>query len=427
MTADGLEDMAVTTATRAEEFDPFSPGAMDDPYPEYAELLRAEEPLYLTQRDMWLVLRYDHVRAAAKDHAGLSSGEGIAYHRSALPVLFGLDQPDHTRLRGLIRHDFSPRGVQFWRPLIEKVCGDLLDEAVATGDIDLIQQVIILLPVRVITTIVGVPSDNLAKLKLTAGVLESFIPNARVGSPDELEPDDPAEAVLRLQAAKNTLSSVAGLNVYLGNVLKQRREQPPREDVVSKLFAAAAQAKVTENEILWLCLTLLVGGQETMTHFLGSMLDALLHHPDQFRLVRERPDLIAPTIEETARFYPAVQNVFRTATTDVVVGNTTIPRDARVELSFAAANRDPRRFPDPNQYKIDRVTDGHLGFGAGIHTCVGAHLARLQAGIFLRQIIERTDNIELIGELVKVQSPAFRGLDHLPLRLTPKSGGLRAA
>ncbi|WP_229405823.1 cytochrome P450 [Micromonospora sp. NBRC 110038] len=414
----------MTSATHTAEFDPFSPSAMDDPYPAYAELLRHEEPLYLADRDMWLVIRYDHVRAAAKDHGGLSSAEGIAYHRSTLPVLFGLDQPDHTRMRGLIRHDFSPRGVQFWRPFIEQVCGELLDEAVATGDIDLVQQAIILLPVKVVTTIVGVPSDNLAKLKLTAGVLESFIANAKVG---EDAPDDPDENALRLRAAKSALSSVAGLSTFLGGLLEERRAQPPRSDLVSKLFAAAEKGGVTENEILWLCLTLLVGGQETMTHFLGNMLDALLNHPDQFRLVRSRPDLIPATIEETARFYPPVQNVFRTATTDVVVGNTTIPRDARVELSFAAANRDPRKFPDPNAYRIDRRTDGHLGFGAGIHTCVGMHLARLQAATFLRLLIERTDDIELIGELVKIPSPAFRGLDHLPLRLTPKGGRPAAA
>ncbi|MDW5325684.1 cytochrome P450 [Plantactinospora sp. KLBMP9567] len=411
----------MTSATYTGEFDPFSPEAMDDPYPAYAELLRHEEPLYLEQRDMWLVIRYDHVRAAAKDHPGLSSAEGIAYHRSALPVLFGIDQPDHTRLRGLIRHAFSPRGVQVWRTFIERACAELLDEALAMGDVDIVQQAMIPLPVRVITTIVGVPGDDLTTLKLTAGVLESFIPNARVGPPAELEPDDPAESALRLKAAKQTLSAVAGLTGFLRGVLEQRRAQAPRGDLVSKLFAVE-QDRVSEDEILWLCLTLLVGGQETMTHFLGSMVDALLHHPDQFRMVRERPELIPATIEETARFYPAVQNVFRTATTDVVVGNTRIPKDARVELSFAAANRDPRRFPDPNRYRIDRVTDGHLGFGAGIHTCVGAHLARLQAATFLRLLIERTDDIELIGELVKVQSPAFRGLDHLPLRLTPKSG-----
>jgi len=95
-------------------FDPFSPSAMDDPYPAYADLLtRYDEPLYLEDRDMWLVLRWEHVRAAAKNHRALSSAEGIAYHRSTLPVLFGLDQPDHTRIRKLIRHDFSPRGVRF--------------------------------------------------------------------------------------------------------------------------------------------------------------------------------------------------------------------------------------------------------------------------------------------------------------------------
>jgi beta-dihydromenaquinone-9 omega-hydroxylase len=412
----------MTSVLADEEFDPFSPSSMDDPYPAYAELLRLDEPVYLEQRDMWLVTRFDHVRAAAKDHVGLSSAEGIAYHRSTLPVLFGIDPPDHTRLRGLIKHDFSPRGVRIWGPFIEKVCGELLDEAVALGDVDLVQQAIILQPVRVITTIVGIPSDDLKRLKLTAGVLESFIANARVGPRDELEPDDPAESVLRLQAAKQALSGVAGLSGFLRKLLQERRAQPPRDDLVSKLFAEL-DGRVSENEILWLCLTLLVGGQETMTHFLGNMLDALLNHPDQFRKVRDRPELIGPTIEETARFYPPVQNVFRTATTDVVVGNTRIPKNARVELSFAAGNRDPRRFPDPNQYIVDRDTDGHLGFGAGIHTCVGAHLARLQATTFLRLLIERTDDVELIGELVKVKSPAFRGLDHLPLRLTPRSVG----
>jgi beta-dihydromenaquinone-9 omega-hydroxylase len=411
----------MTRVTEAEtEFDPFSPSAMDDPYPAYADLLRRhDEPIYLENRDMWLVIRWEHVRAAAKNHTALSSAEGIAYHRSSLPVLFGIDPPDHTRLRGLIRHDFSPRGVRIWRPLIEKVCGELLDEAVAAGDIDLVQQAIILQPVRVVTTIVGVPADDLKTLKLTAGVLESFVANARVGDQDELEPDDPDESVLRLRAAKAALSGVAGLSSFLRKLLRERRAQPARDDLISKLFAQE-EGRVSEDEILWLCLTLLVGGQETMTHFLGSMLDALLHHPDQLRKVRERPKLIGPTIEETARFYPAVQNVFRTATTDVLVGNTLIPKDARVELSFAAANRDPRKFPDPNDYVVDRATDGHLGFGDGIHTCVGAHLARLQATTFLRMLLERTSDIELIGELVKVQSPAFRGLDHLPLRLTPK-------
>ncbi len=411
----------MTSATRTdEEFDPFSPSAMDNPYPAYADLMRFDEPLYLEQRDMWLVHRWEHVRVAAKDHAALSSGEGIAYHRSTLPVLFGLDQPDHTRLRGLIRHDFSPRGVRVWAPFIEKVCGELLDEAVAIGEIDLVQQAIILQPVRIITTIVGVPSDDLKTLKLTAGVLESFVANARVGPPDELEPDDPDEAVLRVKAAKQALSGVAGLSGFLRKLLQERRAQPPRNDLVSKLFAQE-EGRVTENEIMWLCLTLLVGGQETMTHFLGNMLDALLNHPDQLRKIRQRPELIGPTIEETARFYPPVQNVFRTATRDVMVGNTLIPKNARVELSFAAGNRDPRKFPDPNQYIVDRVTDGHLGFGDGIHTCVGAHLARLQATTFLRMLLERTDDIELIGDLVKIPSPAFRGLDHLPLRLTPKS------
>lgn len=396
---------------------------MDDPYPAYAELLRADEPLYLEKRNMWLVVRYDHVTTAVKDHAALASGDGISYHRTALPVLFGLDQPDHTRIRRLVGRDFAPRSVHLLRSFIEEACGGLLDEAVAMGDVDIIQQAAILLPVRVITTILGIPGENVAKLKLTAGVLESFVDNSWVRARDELGPEDSEVEQFQVESSRRALYSTASLSAFLNGVLRKRRAQPLRDDVASKLFTAEETGGISEDEVRWTVLTLLVGGQETMTHFLGNMLQALLDNPDQFRLLRERPELIRSAVEETARYYPPVQNVFRTATTDVVVGNTTIPKNARVELSFAAANRDPREFPDPNQFRVDRIMDSHLGFGAGIHMCIGRHVARLQAGTFLRMLIERTDDIELIGELVKVKSPAFRGLDHLPLRLTPASCG----
>ena len=396
---------------------------MDDPYPSYAELLRSAEPHYLENLNMWLVVRYDHVSTAVKDHAGLASADGISYHRTALPVLFGLDQPDHTRIRRLVGRDFSQRRVQLLRFFIEQACGELLDEAVATGEIDIVQQAAVLLPVRVVTTILGIPGDNVAKLKLTAGVLESFVDNSWVRARADLGPEDTDEEQFQVESSRRALYSTASLSAFLNGVLRERRAQPLRDDVVSKLFTAGETGGITADEIRWTILTLLVGGQETMTHFLGNMLQALLDNPDQLRLLRERPDLIGSAIEETARYYPPVQNVFRTATTDVVVGDTTIPKNARVELSFAAANRDPRVFPAPDEFRVDREMDGHLGFGAGIHMCIGRYVARLQAGTFLRMLIERTNDIELIGELVKIKSPAFRGLEHLPVRLTPSSLG----
>ena len=393
---------------------------MDDPYPAYADLLRAEEPLYLAQRDMWLVIRYDHVRLAAKNHAGLSSADGIAYHRSTLPVLFGLDQPDHTRLRALIRHDFSPRGVQFWRPFIEQVCGELLDEAVATGDIDLVQQAIILQPVKVITTIVGVPDDNLAKLKLTAGVLESFIANAKVG---EDAPEDPDENALRVAGRQGrpvvgrrplrrtwaTCSPGGGPNrpattwcrvVRRGGLRRGDRErdplavpdpaggragdddplpgqharraaQPPRPAPAGAGAARADRADDRGDR------PVLPAGAERLPHRHDRRRRRQHHHP------AGRPGGVV-----LRRRQP---------------GPAQVPR--------------PQRLPDrPGDRRPPR-------FRAGIHACVGAHLARLQATTFLRMLIERTDDIALIGELVEGAEPGLPGADHLPLRLTPRSSG----
>lgn len=409
--------MSVTSVDR--EFDPFSPESMNNPYPAYAELLeRFDEPIYLRSLNMWLVHRYEHVKLGARLHSQLSSAEGIAYHRSKLPVLFGIDPPDHTRMRGLIRREFTPRGVRAWTELITQVYGEMLDEAIELGELDLVERTLAPLPVRVITTLLGIPGDHDAAIKLTEHVVESFIPNARLGKLEALNPDDPAVVALREQSLKAAFVGAKGLSVSLRRILDHRRQLPFNDDLICRLLDTD---KATDNEILWLCLTLLVGGISTMGHFLGSLCQALMDNPDEFAKVRARPDLVRNTIEETARYYPAVQTTFRTATEDVRIGETVIPRDSRVELSFAAGNRDPRKFDDPNAYRVERHADGHLGFGAGIHTCVGAHLARLEAATFLRLLIERTESMEPTGAAVTFKSPAFRGLTSLPVRLTPKS------
>jgi cytochrome P450 len=413
----------VTVISVDREFNPFSPESMNNPYPAYADLLeRYHEPIYLERLDMWLVHRYEHVKLGARLYAALSSAEGIAYHRSKLPVLFGIDPPDHTRMRGLIRREFTPRGVRAWTELVTQVYGEMLDEAIELGELDLVERTLAPLPVRIITTLLGIPGEHEAAVKLTEHVVESFIPNARLGEAEAIDPNDPAVVELRRQSLKAAFVGAKGLSVSLHRILEHRRQLPPDEDLVSKLLDTD---RATDNEVLWLCLTLLVGGISTMGHFLGSLCQALLDNPDEFAKVRARPELVPKTIEETARYYPAVQTTFRTATEDVRIGDTVIPRDSRVELSFASGNRDPWKFEDPDAYRIERNSDGHLGFGAGIHTCVGAHLARLEAATFLRLLIERTESMELIGEPVTFKSPAFRGLTNLPVRMTPRSASAK--
>ncbi|SCG77008.1 cytochrome P450 [Micromonospora coxensis] len=401
------------------DFDPFSPEMMADPYPVYATLLRADGPVYLDRRGIWIVSGYDDVRAAAKDHERFSSADGIAYDKSSLPILFGVDPPDHTRLRRLINRDLTPRAVESWRPFVEQICRELLDAALAAEDVEMVNEVLVPLPVRVIAAVLGIPGDDVAQFKAwSAGVIEGFNANARLRPRSGLDDGDPDSADRR-RAAKKALSAVAGISVYFQTLLDQRRRQPTGDDLISKLLAAN-EDQLRDEELVWLCLALLVGGNETTTHLLGNLCLALIDHPDQDTLVRARQELIPGTVEETLRFDPPVQSVFRTATTDVEIGGTVIPEGSRVQLSFAAANRDPRRWEDPERFRVERQSDGHVAFGSGIHFCVGAPLVRLETSTFLRQLLARTERIALSGPFRRIKSPTFRGFEELPLHLTPR-------
>lgn len=412
----------MTVAPLVSDLDPFAPEVMADPYPMYASLLESDQPVYLPRRDMWVVTGHDDVRAAVKDHDRFSSADGIAYDRSRLPILFGVDPPDHTRLRKLISRDFTPRTVQSWRPLVEQICTELMDAAVAAGDVDLVRDVLVPLPVRVIAALLGIPGDDVAQFKKwSEGVIEGFNANARLRPETGTGPVDPEDAARRQQAAKLALKAVSNISVYFHTLLDERRSRPLGTDLISRLLAAN-EDHLRDNELVWLCLALLVGGNETTTHLLGNLCIALMDHPDQHRLVRSRPELMGPAIEETLRYDPPVQSVFRSARTDVEIGSTVIPAGSRVQLSFAAANRDPRRYAEPDRFLIERESDSsHLSFGSGIHFCIGAPLVRIEAETFLRQLFERTEAMELTGDFTRIKSPTFRGIAQLPLHLTPRA------
>jgi cytochrome P450 len=273
----------------------------------------------------------------------------------------------------------------------------------------------------VIAALLGIPGDDVGQFKKwSEGVIEGFNANARLRPQAGHGPTDPEDAEHRQQAAKLALSAVSNISVYFHTLLDQRRSQPQGSDLISRLLAAN-EDHLRDNELVWLCLALLVGGNETTTHLLGNLCLALMDHPDQHQLLRSRPELMIAAIEETLRYDPPVQSVFRTATADVEVGGTVIPRGSRVQLSFAAANRDPRRFSDPDRFWIERESDGgHLSFGSGIHFCIGAPLVRIEAETFLRLLFQRTEAMALTGEFTRIKSPTFRGVAHLPLHLTPR-------
>ncbi|MFD0888785.1 cytochrome P450, partial [Streptosporangium algeriense] len=323
----------MTTTPLDGDFDPFSPEIMADPYPAYADLLRSGEPVYLRRRDMWVVTRYDDVRAAVKDHERLSSADGIAYDRSRLPILFGVDPPDHTRLRRLISRDFTPRAAGTWRPLVERICAELVAEAMsageATGEVELVRRVLVPLPVRVIAALLGIPGDDVERFKTwSEGVIEGFNANARLKARPAPGQEEAVGETERRRAAKRALSAVASISVYFHTLLEERRARPEGDDLISRLLAANEE-RLRDDELVWLCLALLVGGNETTTHLLGNLCAALLDNPEQYRLLRERPELAEAAIEETLRYDPPVQSVFRSATADLEIGAGRVPRGSR--------------------------------------------------------------------------------------------------
>lgn len=400
------------------DLDPFSPEIKQDPYPFYASLLSCGVPVYIGRRKIWILTDYEDVRAAAKDAERFSSAEGIAYDRSKLPILFGVDPPDHTRLRRLINRDFTPRAVESWRPLVERICTELIDEALEQETVDLVAQSLVPLPVRVISAILGIDDEDVPQFKRwSSGVIEGFNANARLitdsGEPGATSSGD------RRDAAKKAMTAVSNITVYFNQLLESRRRHPSGDDLISKLLVADDGEYLRDSELVWLCLALLVGGNETTTHLLGNLCVALIEHPDQYQLVRENPELQQAAIEETLRYDPPVQSVFRTTTTDVEFGGVQIPRGSRVQLSFAAANRDPRRWRDPERFSVRRAAEGHLSFGAGIHFCVGAPLVRIEATTFLRNLLTRTKGMELAGDFTRIDSQTFRGVERMPLRFIP--------
>ena len=211
-------------------------------------------------------------------------------------------------------------------------------------------------------------------------------------------------------------SSTVALHRYLNAAIAERRGAP-RDDLVSHLIASSEDGRLTEEELFWFTFLLLVAGNETTTSLLGGMLIAFARNPDQYARVREDPSLILNVVEESLRYVSPIQGLYRTALHDHAVGDATVPAGERVLLAFGAANRDPRRYPDPDRFLVDRDASDHLAFGSGIHFCLGAQLARLEATVFLHELLGRPSAVELAGEPVWTGNPALRALASLPVRL----------
>jgi cytochrome P450 len=306
-----------------------------------------------------------------------------------------LNPPDHTRLRRLVSGAFTARRVQALRPAIERMVDDLLDSI--AGEVDFVDRFAFPLPVNVIGELLGVPAPDRAQFQ---SLVRDWAQVLEVISPDVLRRADPAAATVR---------------EYLAGLVAERRRQPGA-DLLSALVAVEeAGDQLSEDELLSTAALLFAAGFETTTNLLANGLVALLEHPAQLRLLGQRPDLAQSAVEELLRFDSPVQLVTRVVAEPVELGGTTIGEGERVVAYLGAGNRDPERFTDPDRLRLDRADNAPLSFGGGIHYCLGAPLARLEAQVAFPALVRRFPRLALAGPPERRDSLSIKGYTRLPL------------
>ncbi len=401
-------------------FDLNDPAVIADPYPHYA-WLRDEAPVYhCTDPDLWVLSRRDDVAVAVRDATLFSSDLGRSSrfddnpfnptlkipHRLAqvlsrvvpLRTLLTSDPPDHTQLRRKVSRAFTPRRINAWEPRIREIAERLVDDIAAKPNdepIDLVTNLASPLPTIVIAEMMGIPahrhddfkrwSDNLVNGLLTGG------------------------------STTKLLTSAAEISWFFARIVRARRRNPG-DDLVSLLIAGDRDADALSLvELIKFCVLLLVAGNETTTNLVSNAMLALLDRPDLWQQVTADPTLAAAAVEEALRFDGPGQGLLRIAVTDITIGDTTIPAGARVLPLIGSANRDPRSWDDPDEFRLDRKFNEHIAFGSGIHFCLGNALARIESRAAIEMLARRLPHLARAGAPARIASPVLRGLRSLPV------------
>ncbi len=394
-------------------FNPLSPDFIRDPYPTY-ERLRTADPMHLTPLGMYLASRHADVSLVLRDkrfgkdfvdrmtrRSGAQILEEPVY-RSMRHWMLVQDPPDHTRLRGLVVKAFTARRVEDMRPRIQQIVDETLDRIVPEGHMDLIEDFAFRLPVTIICDMLGIPEEH----------RETFYKSSRDGG-RLLDPVPLTPAEIKEANAGNELAQM-----YFRQLFELRRRNPG-DDLTSQLVHAEEDGNKLTNEELTANIILLFGaGHETTVNLIGNGLLALHRNPDQLALLKANPALITNAVEEFLRYDSSVQSTGRVALEDIDdLGGKRIPKGENVLCLLGSANRDPSVYPDrPDRLDITRPNVRPLSFGGGIHFCLGAQLARIEAEIAIATLLRRLPDLKLDNADNPDWRPTFvlRGLKVLP-------------
>lgn len=383
------------------QLDPFHDSVLDDPYPFYAHLREQMPCVHSPERDVWLVSRHADVVAVLRDPVSFSSSEGAGYVRVDDPerggILISSDPPRHTRMRRIVQSAFSPHALEQIGRSVRERADRLVAQALAHGTVDAIRELAEPLPLAVASWLLGLPADEGTYAAWSDAVFRTMGPQSA---------SEHAE----------TGALLGGLIGFLLPVLQQRRFEA--DGLAARILGTVGEpGGLTEGEALSLVISIFAAGIDTTVQAFGNGLAAFAQHPAAWQRLHQEPALVAGAVEEILRYDAPIQAFFRTATRDAVVAGVSVPSGARVMALFGSANRDPARFAEPTELRIDRDASGQLAFGAGIHLCLGAPLARIELQALFGALAARVSTLRLAGPPIRRHRAVVRGLRSLPLEL----------
>jgi cytochrome P450 len=397
-------------------YDPWDPSFIADPYPALGRL-RDQAPIAYDERtNQWLVSSHADVNALLRDRRLGRSYLHVASHeawgRTPPPAdqapfwdllavqMIDMEPPDHTRLRRMVSKAFTPRTVEALRPRIEDVVGIVIEHARDLGEFDLIADLLELVPVTVIAELLGIPEVDRHLLRPWSADMTLMF---------ELNPSAEME--------RRATDASSAFEAYLRDLARSRRGRPG-DDLISELAAVveAGGDRLTEDELIGTAVLLLNAGHEASVNGAANSWWALFRHPEALARLRADPSLVPTAIEELLRYDTPAPMFERWVLEDIDIGGVTIPRGQELALQFAAANRDPAVFDRPDEIVLDRSPNPYLSFGAGIHYCLGAPLAKVEFDILFRRMLADLPTMELMVEPNWKPRFILRGLDALAVR-----------
>lgn len=391
------------SATPQTTVDLFGPDLAADPYATYRELRDLGRAVFVPAHDFWLVSRYDDVRAAANDWETWTSSKGVAlldqFNEPMLGTILATDPPGHDVLRGVLAEQLAPRSLGRLREAIVTQVEAIVSAALEATTFDAVTTLTSQIPVQVVADLIGLPKEGREVLLPGAdAVFNTFGPftptvEARFAN------------FMAYQGFMSSFNSAASLTPGSWG---------------ADVFAAADAGRIGHDDAGRLLMAYLVAGMDTTANGLTAMLELFATQPTVWEHLKANPDSAGAIFEETLRMESPVQGFFRIATRDVAFDDVIVPAGGRVLLHFGSANRDNRKYADPDTFVLERNPLDHLAFGYGVHACAGQGLARMEARALVDALLDRVDRFELVGAAVRHENSVVRGLESLPVRVVAR-------